>query len=145
MHNAWLRTLEDGIHTYDIYNEGVSASRRSARKEFAQAVVERVGKKPEKLKPVSYARRRKQNGEHVARTATRIAQKKDMRRRRRVSSTGPRERRRISARRLEAAGRRRLQADDGRQPRREGVSRAASRRRLLGDSGAAASMRVSGA
>ena len=24
VHNAWLRTLEDGIHTYDIYVEGVS-------------------------------------------------------------------------------------------------------------------------
>ena len=23
-HNAWLRTIEDGIHTYDIYKEGVS-------------------------------------------------------------------------------------------------------------------------
>ena len=26
-HNAWLRTLEDGIHTYDIYEEGVSRQR----------------------------------------------------------------------------------------------------------------------
>ena len=24
MHNAWLRTVEDGIHTYDIFKEGVS-------------------------------------------------------------------------------------------------------------------------
>ncbi len=24
VHNAWLKTLEDGVHTYDIYKEGVS-------------------------------------------------------------------------------------------------------------------------
>src|ERR671925_31277 len=24
VHNAWLRTIEDGVHTYDIYNERVS-------------------------------------------------------------------------------------------------------------------------
>ncbi len=24
VHNAWLKTIEDGIHTYDIYEEGVS-------------------------------------------------------------------------------------------------------------------------
>ena len=22
--NAWLKTIEDGIHTYDIYKEGIS-------------------------------------------------------------------------------------------------------------------------
>ena len=24
VHNAWLRTLEEGVHTYDIYTEGIS-------------------------------------------------------------------------------------------------------------------------
>ena len=38
VHNAWLRTLEDGIHTYDIYKEGVS-KQKVGTKEFAQAVV----------------------------------------------------------------------------------------------------------
>ncbi len=56
VHNAWLRTLEDGIHTYDIYKDGVS-KRKVGTKEFAQAVVDRVGQKPEKLKAVSYAER----------------------------------------------------------------------------------------
>ncbi len=59
VHNAWLRTLEDGIHTYDIYKEGVSKQKVGTR-EFAQAVVDRVGQKPEKLKPVSYAQASKQ-------------------------------------------------------------------------------------
>ncbi len=53
VHNAWLKTLEDGIHTYDIYEEGVS-KQKVGTKEFAQAVADRLGKKPEKLAPVSY-------------------------------------------------------------------------------------------
>ena len=53
VHNAWLRTLEDGVHTYDIYTEGIS-KQKVGTKEFAQAVVARLGQKPEKLKAVSY-------------------------------------------------------------------------------------------
>lgn len=52
-HNAWLKTIEDGIHTYDIYKEGVSTE-KVGTKEFAEAVVERLGQKPETLKPVEY-------------------------------------------------------------------------------------------
>src|SRR5262245_54681198 len=58
VHNAWLRTLEDGLHTYDIYKEGVSKA-KVGTKEFADAVVARVGKQPEKLHPVSYSQARK--------------------------------------------------------------------------------------
>lgn len=53
MHNAWLKTLEDGIHTYDIFKESVSKV-KVGTKEFAKAVIERVGQKPQKLKPVHY-------------------------------------------------------------------------------------------
>jgi isocitrate dehydrogenase len=53
IHNAWLRTLEDGIHTYDIYEEGKS-KQKVGTKEFAEAVVQRLGQLPEKLKPVKY-------------------------------------------------------------------------------------------
>lgn len=53
VHNAWLRTLEDGIHTYDIFVEGVS-KQKVGTKEFAAAVVARLGQKPEKLKAVKY-------------------------------------------------------------------------------------------
>src|SRR5229473_2590212 len=38
VHNAWLRTIEDGIHTYDIYVEGVS-KQRAGTKEFAEAII----------------------------------------------------------------------------------------------------------
>src|SRR5437764_10618197 len=58
VHNAWLRTIEDGVHTYDIFDEGVS-KQKVGTKEFGKAVVERLGKKPHTLKPVSY----KQNGD----------------------------------------------------------------------------------
>jgi isocitrate dehydrogenase len=52
--NAWLKTLEDGIHTYDIYKEGTS-KQKVGTKEFAQAVINNLGKKPDILKPVSYS------------------------------------------------------------------------------------------
>ncbi|HEX7737638.1 MAG TPA: NADP-dependent isocitrate dehydrogenase [Ktedonobacteraceae bacterium] len=54
VHNAWLRTLEEGIHTYDIFVEGVS-KQKVGTKEFAQAVIARLGQRPENLKAVSYA------------------------------------------------------------------------------------------
>jgi isocitrate dehydrogenase len=53
VHNAWLKTIEDGIHTYDIYEEGTSKE-KVGTKEFAQAVIARMGQKPEKFKPVEY-------------------------------------------------------------------------------------------
>ena len=54
VHNAWLRTLEEGTHTYDIYKEGTS-KQKVGTKEFAKAVIENLGKLPSILKPVSYA------------------------------------------------------------------------------------------
>ena len=54
VHNAWLRTIEDGVHTYDIYEESVS-KQKVVTKEFADAVIARMGRKPEKLAAVSYA------------------------------------------------------------------------------------------
>jgi len=52
--NAWLKTLEDGIHTYDIFKEGTS-KQKVGTKEFAQAVIANLGKTPSILKPVSYS------------------------------------------------------------------------------------------
>jgi isocitrate dehydrogenase len=53
VHNGWLRTLEDGVHTYDIYDESVS-KQKVGTKEFADAVIERLGSTPQLLKPVKY-------------------------------------------------------------------------------------------
>lgn len=52
--NAWLKTLEDGIHTQDIYNESTS-KQKVGTKEFADAVIANLGQKPAQLKPVHYA------------------------------------------------------------------------------------------
>ncbi|MGI8991663.1 MAG: NADP-dependent isocitrate dehydrogenase [Bryobacteraceae bacterium] len=53
VHNAWLRTMEDGIHTYDIYDDRVS-KRKVGTREFADAVIARAGQKPQTLKEVKY-------------------------------------------------------------------------------------------
>ncbi len=52
--NAWLLTLEQGIHTADIYGEGLSTS-KVGTKEFAQAVIGNLGQRPTILKQASYA------------------------------------------------------------------------------------------
>ena len=51
--NAWLKTIEDGVHTYDIYKEGKS-KQKVGTKEFGKAVIERLGHKPTELKSVNY-------------------------------------------------------------------------------------------
>lgn len=48
--NAWLRTLEDGIHTGDIAGE--HTTRRVGTQAFADAVIERLGQMPERLPAV---------------------------------------------------------------------------------------------
>jgi isocitrate dehydrogenase len=53
VHNAWLRTIEDGIHTYDIYVKGVSKE-KVGTKEFADAIIARLGQQPQTLKAVNY-------------------------------------------------------------------------------------------
>ncbi|MEQ9116321.1 MAG: NADP-dependent isocitrate dehydrogenase [Rickettsiales bacterium] len=46
--DAWLTTLEDGIHTKDIFEDGKS-SKKVGTQEFADAVIDRLGKKPKKF------------------------------------------------------------------------------------------------
>jgi len=53
VHNAWLRTIEDGVHTYDIFDADVSTE-KVGTSAFADAVVARIGAAPETLSPVSY-------------------------------------------------------------------------------------------
>lgn len=53
IHNAWLKTLEDGMHTADIYVEGKS-KKKCGTQEFADAVIERLGQMPTFFKPVKY-------------------------------------------------------------------------------------------
>lgn len=51
--NAWLKTIEDGIHTADIYSAEFSKEKVGTQ-EFADAVIARLGQKPSHFKPVDY-------------------------------------------------------------------------------------------
>src|SRR5690242_17570080 len=53
VHNAWLSTMEDGIHTYDVFTQGVS-KQKVGTKEFSEAVAAHVGKEPQTLKAARY-------------------------------------------------------------------------------------------
>ena len=52
--NAWLKTIEDGIHTYDIFNDEIS-TQKVGTKEFAQAVIANLGLTPKNLQSVNYS------------------------------------------------------------------------------------------
>jgi isocitrate dehydrogenase len=51
--NAWLKTLEDGIHTGDIFSSAYS-KQKVGTQAFADAVIQRLGQKPTHFKPVDY-------------------------------------------------------------------------------------------
>ena len=51
--NAWLKTMEDGVHTYDVYDEKVS-TQKVGTKEFADAVIANLGEVPTKLEKVDF-------------------------------------------------------------------------------------------
>ena len=48
IHKAWLKTIEEGIHTYDIYNEKTSKQKVSTT-DFGKAVAEYLGARPSQL------------------------------------------------------------------------------------------------
>jgi isocitrate dehydrogenase len=56
VHNAWLSTIEAGIHTGDIFREGTSEDRVNTVG-FTEAVVERLGEEPRHLAPARYVGR----------------------------------------------------------------------------------------
>ncbi len=51
IHNAWLKTIEEGIHTADIHKEGTSKQLVGTRA-FAEAVISHLGQTPTSLAPV---------------------------------------------------------------------------------------------
>jgi len=53
IHNAWLRTIEQGIHTADIYDIKTSKN-LAGTAEFGDAVIDNLGEKPKKITPVHY-------------------------------------------------------------------------------------------
>ncbi|MCG9894459.1 MAG: NADP-dependent isocitrate dehydrogenase [Fimbriimonadaceae bacterium] len=54
IHNAWLTTLEEGVHTGDI--AGDETRERVGTDGFADAVIARLGRRPTRLKAVDYDR-----------------------------------------------------------------------------------------
>ncbi len=53
IHNAWMKTIEDGLHTRDLFRSGVS-KQSIGTAAFAQAVIERLGQTPTKLRVSTY-------------------------------------------------------------------------------------------
>lgn len=53
IHNAWKKTIEDGIHTGEIFREGVS-KKKVGTEDFTKAVIERLGQSPSTFDAVNY-------------------------------------------------------------------------------------------
>ena len=53
IHNAWLRTIEDGIHTGEIFREGVSYE-KVGTEGMKKAIIDRLGEKPQTLLAKEY-------------------------------------------------------------------------------------------
>jgi isocitrate dehydrogenase len=62
--NALYKTIEDGIHTADIFREGVSR-KKVGTQEFGDAVVERLGMMPEKLPKANFPAINKSNNNFI--------------------------------------------------------------------------------
>lgn len=63
VHNAWAATIEAGIHTGDIFN--ATSKERVGTREFAQAVIKRLGELPKSLKSVNYKESNKSGAHHT--------------------------------------------------------------------------------
>lgn len=63
VHNALLKTIEDGIHTRDIFRQD-SSRQKVGTQQFTEAIVKRVGQAPQKLTPVNYKSRDKKEWTH---------------------------------------------------------------------------------
>jgi isocitrate dehydrogenase len=55
IHNAWMKTIEDGIHTGDIFRKNTSKE-KVGTDGFCKAVLARLGQKPSKLKVADYSK-----------------------------------------------------------------------------------------
>ena len=53
VHNAWLRTIEEGYHTADVFEQGISRQRVSTE-DFANIVINHLGEIPRELREVHY-------------------------------------------------------------------------------------------
>ncbi len=72
--NAWLKTLEDGIHTFDIYQPG-NSKKQVGTKEFAEAVIANLNQTPTTLKAAAY---NNTSALQLPKYKRRVAQKKEL-------------------------------------------------------------------
>ena len=56
IHNAWLRTIEDGVHTADVH-DATRGGHAVGTRAFAQAVIARLGQLPQRIAAVDYPER----------------------------------------------------------------------------------------
>ncbi len=56
IHDAWLCTIEDGLHTADVHRRALH-NRAVGTREFADAVIERLGETPGRLQASCYPRK----------------------------------------------------------------------------------------
>jgi isocitrate dehydrogenase len=77
VHNGWLRTIEDGIHTYDVFDEAVS-KQKVGTKEFADAVIQRLGQVPQILKAARYQKSAGEAPKAAGAAAIKAAPKKEL-------------------------------------------------------------------
>jgi isocitrate dehydrogenase len=54
IHNAWLKAIEDGVHTGDIHAAGASQGAAVSTLAFADAVIARLGQQPSRFAQASY-------------------------------------------------------------------------------------------
>lgn len=59
IHNAWLRTIEDGIHTADLVSDHTCLE--VSTEQFSEAVIKRLGQLPTRFKAVQYQNPAKQS------------------------------------------------------------------------------------
>jgi isocitrate dehydrogenase len=72
--NAWLKTLEDGIHTADIYQPNYSKE-LATTESFAAAVIARLGCQPQHFKHVNYQQHLTNNTTSLVKTSNNVSKR----------------------------------------------------------------------
>lgn len=63
LHNAWLKTIEDGMHTGDIFSD--MSKKKLGTRDFAKAVIDRIGEEPSTYRVAKYPPRKEGAGKPI--------------------------------------------------------------------------------
>lgn len=77
INNAWLKTIEDGYHTGDIFNPDFSR-KKVGTEAFTQAVIDRLGEEPQNLTPTKLHVSDHENGQIQIQEYKRAESKKNL-------------------------------------------------------------------